>query len=996
MTANEPTTMPVRPILELAMKLAFVNENDVKAALEGTEDPYNEFRTCDNQGQSCFTACETQLYIFDFFKSRETPVPFVSFKPNTQSSHPHYTTAGHTPLHLLAAYSKENYIDLLVQMAGDDAPNLIALQDNDGNTPLHLCAHYPMACYQLAAVAPAVCLVTNKAGLSPIDLARQHGGGEALNALLLACSGNSSPDVIDSMNELTKKGAVADTWAPNGQSSLMLAAAANSAEAITLLLSAGASLELQDAMGRTALMCAAGSDAVDALKVLLDAGASVALRDRRNRTACDYAEKPEAKKVLENRVKELESKATAAQEALLAELLEEEERKAASKATKKAKKKLKAKEKKGKGSTTSKSGGEDEAPLAIETTTTMDGNEAVFAEVLVEEGKRISEAEVEKVEVEETPKASSQPNMGNTTTTTTITTTVSVDPPLPSTTNTATKTPTVPFSLPIPARRPPSPEWCTVGAPKKEKPLQPQTLLTTNIPTTALKSSSVSQSHHHHNHYQHRRSPSVGSVTSVSSGTSHETDGSSGKHSGSERSVLRRVAAAGAIIGSNSTLLQPQQQFAVPRLPVPVQRQAVCTRSTSGGEEVGAAAMFGGANTYTETASPGPASVGGGIKPGSWASVAASQRSGSSNSNNGPTSAATAAFVAVAPVVSKQPPSQQQQQDFPPHTTLASAIIPQGAWASTTGTNTLTAPSGGSSVDGSHSNYCITPATTNTATTATTAPAATISTSAAAFQEAVSEEVAVLRAEIQRLKLKNAAAELAHHQELVAVLQDASQHENAAIAKATSEERLACTVRFAALLQNNGVALASAIPGLLAGAGITTASDLDLFLSNNNNCIGNGGTDTGGTSTSSSIGLNTNTPGRDVTAYPSSASKNINFSPAHMAMAQTYGNNSRAGGIGAGAATDTSPLSTSPFSYEVGEHLRGDFFGNHSAFMVPANEAHTISASSPPEGNHPSSYTDAMTAAREAEAFMAKATAASAWSPLGNGTSTGWGTSLLR
>ena len=884
---------------------------------------------------------------------------------------------------MLAASSKDDCIDLLLKKAGDDAPNLIALQDNEGNTSLHLCAHCPMSCYQLAAESPATCLSKNKAGLTPIDLARQHGSGEALNALLLACSGNSSPDVIESMTELTKKGAVADTWAPNGQSSLMLAASANSPKAIALLLSAGASLELQDAMGRTALMWAAGSDAVDALKVLLDAGASVAIRDRRNRTACDYADKPKAKKVLEARVQELESKARAAQEALLAELLEEEERKAASKATKKAKKKIKAKEKKGKSCGDIKNSETSEIDAVAEETLAGINSDTSASEVVVEvaEPKPEPEDTEADVEIDDTPHdlASSQ----QTTTATapllssSDTTDVHDDTAV---TTTVAKTPVAVLSQLLPASapvRPPSPEWCTVGAPKKEK--QPHL---SGISTTTAKSI---QSHYHD---QHRRSPSIGSVNSVSSGTSHDTV-ISGNYPGSERSVLRRVAAAGgAVVGNNSS----SQHCAVPRLPPPVQRQAVCTRSTSGGEEVGSAAIFGitSTSTNTNTATDG-------IKPGSWASVAASQRNGSSNEATGAAAMLSAAALA---------PHALGKEQEPAHTTLTSGSPRQNAWMrSNTGTNTLTTPSGGSSIDGSHSNYGLdTCLITTTATPAATAPPPTINTSAVALNQAASDEIAALRSEIQRLKLKNAAAELAHHQELVAVLQDASQHEHAAVAKAISDERLSWSIRFAALLQSNGVALAGALPGLLAGAGITTASDLDIFLNMNS------GAASGNPGMSSGISTDHRNGGGAV-SKPSPSSRDIDLSPTHMA--HTYSatlnknqnrtstlaaaiagglNNAVDGVAGAGACAsacaDISPLSTSPFSYEVGEHLRGDFLGNHSAFMVPALETHSISASPPEGGGYSSSYSEAA----DAESFMTKAAAAaSAWGPLGNGTSNGWG-----
>lgn len=73
---------------------------------------------------------------------------------------------------------------------------------------------------------------------------------QLLNAMLLACSGHGSGDALASMRALLGAGAVCDTWAPNGSSALMLAASADCAEGVGLLLDGAASLELQDALGR--------------------------------------------------------------------------------------------------------------------------------------------------------------------------------------------------------------------------------------------------------------------------------------------------------------------------------------------------------------------------------------------------------------------------------------------------------------------------------------------------------------------------------------------------------------------------------------------------------------------------------------------------------------------------------------------------------------------------------------------------------------------------
>jgi hypothetical protein len=86
--------------------------------------------------------------------------------------------------------------------------------------------HHLQAC-------PASCLVKNKRNQSPIDVAAAGGRGEVLNALLLACAGEGSSTVaVAAMRALLAAGAVPDTWAPNGSSALMLAAAANGVAAL--------------------------------------------------------------------------------------------------------------------------------------------------------------------------------------------------------------------------------------------------------------------------------------------------------------------------------------------------------------------------------------------------------------------------------------------------------------------------------------------------------------------------------------------------------------------------------------------------------------------------------------------------------------------------------------------------------------------------------------------------------------------------------------------
>ena len=73
--------------------------------------------------------------------------------------------------------------------------------------------------------------------------------------------------------------------APHSCSPSLIVALPPSFSPPQVLLDAGATLELQDALGRSALMFAAGNNAPSTLAALLDAGACISQRDRRLRCA---------------------------------------------------------------------------------------------------------------------------------------------------------------------------------------------------------------------------------------------------------------------------------------------------------------------------------------------------------------------------------------------------------------------------------------------------------------------------------------------------------------------------------------------------------------------------------------------------------------------------------------------------------------------------------------------------------------------------------------
>ncbi len=79
-------------------------------------------------------------------------------------------------------------------------------------------------------------MAKNGRGQTPVQVAAACERGEVLNAMLLACAGEGSAAAVSAMSKLLKEGAVPDTWAPNGSSALMLAAATGGANALKVKL----------------------------------------------------------------------------------------------------------------------------------------------------------------------------------------------------------------------------------------------------------------------------------------------------------------------------------------------------------------------------------------------------------------------------------------------------------------------------------------------------------------------------------------------------------------------------------------------------------------------------------------------------------------------------------------------------------------------------------------------------------------------------------------
>lgn len=82
------------------------------------------------------------------------------------------------------------------------------LGDHFGDTPLHFASvhGHPMCAYTLAKACPQSCLSKNARGQTPVEAAVACQRGEVLNAMLLACAGDTSEVAITAMKKLLAQG----------------------------------------------------------------------------------------------------------------------------------------------------------------------------------------------------------------------------------------------------------------------------------------------------------------------------------------------------------------------------------------------------------------------------------------------------------------------------------------------------------------------------------------------------------------------------------------------------------------------------------------------------------------------------------------------------------------------------------------------------------------------------------------------------------------------
>ncbi|MCC7376006.1 MAG: ankyrin repeat domain-containing protein [Verrucomicrobiales bacterium] len=143
-----------------------------------------------------------------------------------------------------------------VRRAISRTPDFLQHRDEQGNSPLHLAAHFGnLETLRLLLDAGATVNATNHAGVTP---------------LLRAAADPAKVDL------LLGRGANPNLASALGHTPLMLAARCPSAtESVRLLLRHGAQPNAQSRFGATALMAAAASDHLDNVRLLVESGAQV-------------------------------------------------------------------------------------------------------------------------------------------------------------------------------------------------------------------------------------------------------------------------------------------------------------------------------------------------------------------------------------------------------------------------------------------------------------------------------------------------------------------------------------------------------------------------------------------------------------------------------------------------------------------------------------------------------------------------------------------------
>ncbi|MBQ9419431.1 MAG: ankyrin repeat domain-containing protein [Synergistaceae bacterium] len=207
-----------------------------------------------------------------------------------------------TPLMTAAQYNTLETVRTLLSNNAD-----VNLQNKMGNTALHFAAAYstPEVISELINAGANVD-VANSKGKTPRDFAQNNSklkAPEIIEKLFATVEAESIDDIKRNFLRICRSGSEeeishaldlgvdANLKNKSLSTALMFAARNNTAEAVDILVKAGAYLNSQDIYGNTALIYAADNNTDDVVGVLLDAGADIELKNIAGFSAFDYARK---------------------------------------------------------------------------------------------------------------------------------------------------------------------------------------------------------------------------------------------------------------------------------------------------------------------------------------------------------------------------------------------------------------------------------------------------------------------------------------------------------------------------------------------------------------------------------------------------------------------------------------------------------------------------------------------------------------------------------
>lgn len=219
------------------------------------------------------------------------------------------TEDGDTILHLVIIHELETFTTQLIDLYPKE---ILDIQNNLYQTPLHLAVYLNQVPVVKALVASGVCLeLQDQDGNTPLHVACEHGRFECANEMICQTSSSKLTPVFETQNWrgltclhvatlhkhhrimklLMKKGVDLNLQeGTSGKTALHMSVEIHDVDAVTMLLNRGANVDAAMLNGCTALHLAVGRQDAAITSHLCQAGADKMIRNMEDETALDLAD----------------------------------------------------------------------------------------------------------------------------------------------------------------------------------------------------------------------------------------------------------------------------------------------------------------------------------------------------------------------------------------------------------------------------------------------------------------------------------------------------------------------------------------------------------------------------------------------------------------------------------------------------------------------------------------------------------------------------------